>query len=130
MFIWFTVITLQFASRFVIDVSVKCATLMQKVHKQNYFTVPKECARDLPKGKVCLNVLFAGVEVRLHSWDCCFDSGVTRDTTSCTPVTIPIAYSINPYSFVSQKPTRSPVLSIASSEASVHTACRTQCTKK
>ena len=36
---------------------------------------------------VCLNFVFVGDEVCLHSMDCCFDSGVARDTHVSSPVT-------------------------------------------
>ena len=40
--------TMQFLKRIAIDTCVDCGAWKQEVHKQNTFSVPKHCARDLP----------------------------------------------------------------------------------
>jgi len=77
---------MQFFKCVAIDTCVDCGALRQDVHKQKAFSIPKHCTFFRVE-MVCLNFVFVGDEVCLHSMDCCFSSGVVCDTHVSSPVT-------------------------------------------
>lgn len=81
----------------IIDIWVDYGASRQEVHKQNSFSVPKDCAHSFPRENVCLSFFFIvkcmspvyGVdEVYINFIGCCFVSRVVWDIHVSSPVTL------------------------------------------